>query len=114
MKPIEQVLDYSNVNKAYKRVTANKGSKGVDGVTTQELSIYMQENWNRIRQEIIKGEYQPQAVLGVEIPKSNGGKRLLGIPTVIDRLIQQSIHQVLYPMYDIEFSEYSYGLLIID
>ena len=109
MELIEQVLDYSNVNKAYRNVTANKGSKGVDGVTTKELSDYMQENWDRIKQEILKGEYQPKAVLGVEIPKSNGGKRLLGIPTVIDRLIQQSIHQVLYPMYDIEFLEYSYG-----
>ena len=109
MELLEKVLDYSSINKAYRRVTANKGSKGVDGVTTKELSSYMQENWERIKQEITKGEYQPQAVLGVEIPKSNGGKRLLGIPTVIDRLIQQSIHQVLYPMYDIEFSEYSYG-----
>ncbi len=109
MELIEQVLDYSNVNKAYKNVTANKGSKGVDGVTTGELSKYMQENWSRIEQEILSGTYRPQAVLGVEIPKSNGGKRLLGIPTVIDRLIQQSIHQVLYPIYDIDFSNYSYG-----
>ena len=109
MELIEQVLDYSNVNKAYKNVTANKGSKGVDGVTTGELSKYMQENWSRIEQEILIGTYRPQAVLGVEIPKSNGGKRLLGIPTVIDRLIQQSIHQVLYPIYDIDFSNYSYG-----
>ena len=89
MELIEQVLDYSNVNKAYRNVTANKGSKGVDGVTTKELSYYMQENGDRIKQEILKGEYQPKAVLGIEIPKANGGKRLLGIPTVIDRLIQQ-------------------------
>ncbi len=109
---LKQVLNYSNVNKAYNHVTSNKGSKGVDGVTTKELSAYMQENWERIKQEITKGEYQPQAVFGVEIPKTSGGKRLLGIPTVIDRLIQQSIHQVLYPIYDIEFSEYSYGFRI--
>ena len=112
MELLEQVLDYSNVNKAYRHVTGNKGSKGVDGVTTQELSAYMQENWERIKQEITKGEYRPQAVLGVEIPKANGGKRLLGIPTVIDRLIQQSVHQVLYPVYDIGFSGYSYGFRI--
>ena len=112
MELLEQVLDYSNVNKAYNHVTSNKGSKGVDGVTTQELSAYMQGNWERIKQEITQGTYQPQAVLGVEIPKTSGGKRLLGIPTVIDRLIQQSIHQVLYPIYDIEFSEYSYGFRI--
>ncbi|SEH05219.1 group II intron reverse transcriptase/maturase [Candidatus Venteria ishoeyi] len=112
MELIEQVLDYSNVNKAYLHVTGNKGTKGVDGVTTNELADYMQCNWGRIRQEIAKGEYRPQAVLGVEIPKASGGKRMLGIPTVIDRLIQQSIHQVLYPMYDIEFSEYSYGFRI--
>jgi group II intron reverse transcriptase/maturase len=109
MELIEKVLDYSNVQKAYKQVTANKGSKGVDGVTTKDLQNYMQENWSRIKQEILQGVYKPQSVLGVEIPKTNGGKRLLGIPTVIDRLIQQSIHQVLNPMYDIEFSNYSYG-----
>ena len=112
MELLHKVLDYSNVNKAYRQVTGNKGAKGVDGVTTNELSDYMQENWERIKQEIAKGEYQPQAVLGVEIPKSSGGKRLLGIPTVIDRLIQQSIHQVLNPIFDIEFSQYSYGFRI--
>jgi RNA-directed DNA polymerase len=112
MELLEQVLNYSNVTKAYDQVASNKGSKGVDGVTTKELLSYMEENWGRIKQEIIEGNYQPQAVLGVEIPKASGGKRLLGIPTVIDRLIQQSIHQVLCPIYDIEFSEYSYGFRI--
>ena len=112
MELLTQVLDYSNVNKAYKHVISNRGSAGVDKVSVKELSMYMQENWSRIKQEITDGTYKPQAVRGVEIPKSNGGKRLLGIPTVIDRLIQQSIHQVLYPMYDIEFSEYSYGFRI--
>lgn len=76
MELIEQMLDYSNVNKAYLHVTGNKGAKGGDGVTTNELADYMQRNWERIRQEIAKGEYRPQAVLGVEIPKSSGGKRL--------------------------------------
>ena len=109
MELLNKVLDYSNIDKAYKQVVANKGSKGVDGVTTAQLQNYMQENWERIKREIVIGHYQPQAVLGVEIPKTSGGKRLLGIPVVIDRLIQQSIHQVLSPIFDVEFSENSYG-----
>ena len=109
MELLNKVLNYSNIEKAYKQVVGNKGSKGVDGVTTTQLQDYMQENWDRIKQEITTGYYQPQAVLGVEISKTSGGKRLLGIPTVIDRLIQQSIHQVLNPIYDVEFSENSYG-----
>ena len=109
MELLAKVLDYSNIRKAYKQVISNKGSRGVDGVTTVQLQDYMQENWMRIKQEITNGTYKPKAVLGVAIPKPSGGKRLLGIPTVIDRLIQQAIHQVLNPMYDIEFSEFSYG-----
>jgi len=85
-------LDYSNVSRAFKQVTANKGSAGVDGIKTTELKAYMQDNWHRIKQEITNGTYKPETVLGVEISKSNVGKRLLGIPTVINRLIQQSIH----------------------
>jgi len=109
MELLTKVLDYSNINRAFKQVVSNKGSKGVDGVSTNELQVYMQENWSRIEQEIIRGRYHPQSVLGVEIPKPNGGKRLLGIPTVIDRLIQQAVHQVLQPIYDNEFSDFSYG-----
>ncbi len=109
MELLAKVLESLNVEKAYKNVTRNSGSAGVDRVSTKKLSAYMQENWRRIKQEITKGAYKPQNVLGVEIPKSSGGKRLLGIPTVIDRLIQQSIQQVLSPIFDIEFSEYSYG-----
>ncbi len=109
MEQLNKVLDYSNIDKAYKQVVANKGSKGVDGVTTAQLQDYMQENWDRIKGEITIGHYLPQPVLGVEIPKTSGGNRLLGIPTVIDRLIQQSIHQVLNPVFDFEFSEHSYG-----
>ncbi len=109
MELITKVLDYSNINRSYKQVVSNKGSKGIDGITTKDLQDYMQDNWSRISQEITKGHYCPQSVLGVHIPKSNGGKRLLGIPTVIDRLIQQAVHQVLQPMYDYEFSDFSYG-----
>ncbi len=92
MELITKVLEYSNINRAYNKVVSNKGSKGVDGITTKDLQDYMQDNWSRISQEITKGYYCPQAVLGVHIPKPNGGKRLLGIPTVIDRLIQQAVH----------------------
>ena len=106
---LRKVLDYSNIQKAYNQVVANGGSKGVDGIVTTQLKDYMQENWDRIKQEIATGCYQPQSVLGIEISKTSGGKRLLGIPVVIDRLIQQAIHQVLHPIYDLEFSEYSYG-----
>jgi len=109
MELIPKVLAYSNIQRAYKQVVSNKGSQGVDGVTTQYLVAYMQEHWSRIAQEITNGHYCPQAVLGVEISKPNGGKRLLGIPTVIDRFIQQAVHQVLQPMYESEFSEFSYG-----
>ena len=109
MELLNKILDFSKIDKAYRQVVANKGSKGVDGVTTAQLQDYMHENWNKIKREITIGHYQPQAVLGVEIPKTSGGKRLLGIPTVIDRLIQQSIHQVLSPIFDVEFSEFSYG-----
>ena len=109
MELLAKILESLNVEKAYKNVVRNSGSAGVDRVSTKKLLAYMRKNWDRIKQEITAGTYKPQNVLGVEIPKSNGGKRLLGIPTVNDRLIQQSIHQVLNPIFDIEFSEYSYG-----
>lgn len=103
------VLDPLNIEKAYKSVVSNKGSAGIDGISVVELRSYMDENWTKIRNAIETGCYHPQAVLGVEIPKQSGGVRLLGIPTVIDRLIQQSIHQVLSPLFDVDFSESSYG-----
>ena len=109
MELLTKVLDDVNIDKAYKQVVSNGGSKGVDGVTTKQLQDYMQEHWASIKQKITEGLYTPNQVRGVEIPKPKGGKRLLGIPTVIDRLIQQAIHQVLNPMFDIEFSEHSYG-----
>ena len=109
MELIAKVLDRQNIEKALKKVVSNKGTKGVDGVTIDELKPYMEMNWERIKQEVQMGSYQPQSVLGVEIRKPKGGTRLLGIPTVIDRLIQQAIHQVLNPIFDVEFSEFSYG-----
>lgn len=94
---------------ALKRVCANRGSHGVDGMTVDELSTHLRENWTSIKQMLLSGSYRPQPVRRVEIPKADGGVRLLGIPTVVDRLIQQAIAQVLSPIFDAEFSESSYG-----
>jgi group II intron reverse transcriptase/maturase len=94
---------------ALKRVCSNKGTSGVDEITIDEIDGYIRENWQRIKVEIKERRYKPQPVLRVEIPKPNGGIRKLGIPTVMDRIIQQSIVQVLSPIVDKEFSEYSYG-----
>ena len=106
---LEKILSNENIEKAYKRVYANKGAGGVDGVTTKELEEYMRENWVSIKEQIRARVYKPQPVLRVEIPKPNGGVRKLGIPTVIDRVIEQAITQVLTPIFDPMFSENSYG-----
>lgn len=106
---LEKILDDDNVYRAYRRVYANKGAGGVDGVTVDELADYLKENRRTILDQIRKREYRPQPVRRVEIPKPNGGVRKLGIPTVMDRVIQQSIVQVLEPMCEPYFSEYSYG-----
>lgn len=106
---LEKILARDNMNIAYKRVKANKGSHGVDGMTVDELLQYLKQNGNQIRQELLEGTYRPKPVRRVEIPKEDGGKRQLGIPTVLDRLIQQAIAQVLSPIYEEEFSENSYG-----
>ena len=106
---LEKILCDDNIKAAYKRVYANKGAGGVDGITINELEEYMQEHWKGIKQEIRERKYKPQPVLRVEIPKPNGGVRKLGIPTVIDRVIEQAITQVLIPIFEPEFSENSYG-----
>lgn len=106
---MEQVVERENLIRAWKRVRANKGSPGIDGMTVDELTGYLKENWPRIREGLLRGEYQPQPVKEVMIPKPDGGTRRLGIPTVVDRLIQQAIQQVLSPIYDPTFSEHSYG-----
>ena len=106
---LERILDKKNMNVAYKRVCSNKGAGGVDDVTVEELGDYIRENWDSIRERIRKREYKPQPVRRVEIPKPDGGKRKLGIPTVMDRVIQQGIAQVISPMCEVHFSEYSYG-----
>ena len=106
---LEEILSRDNMKAALKRVTANKGSHGVDGMKVNELSTYLVTEWPSIRQALQEGTYVPQPVRRVEIPKPDGGTRLLGIPTVIDRLIQQAIAQVLSKLFEPEFSEDSYG-----
>ena len=102
-------MDAANLRRALKRVRSNKGSPGVDGMTTRELPAYLKEAWPRLKEELLAGTYQPQPVKRVEIPKPGGGVRALGIPTVVDRFIQQAILQVLTPVYDPTFSRSSYG-----
>lgn len=106
---LEEILDIRNVTKALKQVTANKGAGGIDGMQTDELRDYLNANWQRLRKSILEGSYKPQPVRKVEIPKPQGGTRMLGIPTVIDRLLQQAIAQWLGYRYEPEFSTYSYG-----
>ena len=106
---LERILSDENIKTAYKRVCANKGVGGVDGVTVQELEKYMQENWNCIKEQIRTRTYKPQPVKRVEIPKPNGGVRKLGIPTVVDRVIEQAITQMLTPIFEPIFSDFSYG-----
>lgn len=106
---LEEILDRDNMNLAYKRVKANKGSHGVDGMKVDELLQFLKQNGNQIKQSILEGTYRPSPVRRVEIPKPDGGKRLLGIPTVLDRVIQQAIAQVLSPIYEEKFSDNSYG-----
>ena len=106
---MEVVVERSNVVRALKRVKQNKGSPGVDGMTVDELPKHLAKHWQEIREQLLEGTYQPKLVRQAEIPKSGGGVRKLGIPTVLDRFLQQSILQVLQPMWDATFSEHSHG-----
>ena len=106
---LAQVLARENLKRAYQRVVRNGGAAGKDGVEVSDLRNHLESVWPRLRTEIETGQYRPTAVRGVEIPKANGGKRLLGIPTVLDRMIQQAIHQVLSPLWEEDFSQHSYG-----
>lgn len=106
---MEKVVEYGNLKKALKRVEGNKGSPGVDKMEVNELLPYLKEHWNHIKQELIDGTYKPSPVRRVEISKQDGGVRELGIPTVLDRFIQQAIQQVLTPIFEPTFSEFSYG-----
>ena len=106
---MEEVVSRSNMMAAYSRVVSNKGAPGIDGMTVGDLKSYLTENWPRIKEELLNGTYQPQPVRKVEIPKPGGGVRTLGIPTVVDRLIQQALHQELMRLFEADFSENSYG-----
>jgi RNA-directed DNA polymerase len=106
---MELIVSRENMMAAYARVVGNKGAAGIDKMTVVDLKPFLAKHWPRIREDLLAGRYQPQAVRGVEIPKPGGGMRQLGIPTATDRLIQQAMHQVLMPLFDPGFSPHSYG-----
>src|SRR6516162_10050683 len=106
---MEEVCERGNCWQAYKRVKANKGSPGIDGMKVGDLAGYLKQHWPTIREQLLSGSYRPQPVRRVEIPKPDGGMRKLGIPTVLDRLIQQAVMQVLQRRWDPTFSEHSHG-----
>ena len=106
---LEEILSRDNMRLAYKKVKANRGASGIDGITIEEIDDYLKENWVNIRDKIRKRRYNPKPVRRVEIPKPDGGVRNLGVPTVVDRIIEQAIVQRLTPIVEPHFSEYSYG-----
>jgi RNA-directed DNA polymerase len=106
---MEEVCDRENLVRAWKRVRQNKGSPGVDGMTIGDARDYLGEHWPSIRSQLLEGTYQPHPVKRVEIPKPDGGVRKLGVPCVVDRLIQQALLQVLQKRWDPTFSKHSYG-----
>lgn len=109
MELLEQILTKENLNKAYKKVYQNKGASGVDGIKVEEVSEYLKENKDKILNQIRHRRYKPQPVRRVQIPKENGKKRNLGIPTVVDRIIQQAIVQVISPIFEKQFNDNSFG-----
>jgi len=106
---LERIISWENVLKAWKRVESNKGAPGIDNMSVEDLPAFIRSNWVNIRESLLVGTYQPLPVRRVEIPKVTGGTRPLGIPTVLDRLIQQATYQVLMPIFDPDFSDHSYG-----
>jgi group II intron reverse transcriptase/maturase len=106
---MERVVERENMGQAYRRVLRNKGAAGVDGMTTEELGTWLKQHWPCVREALLAGAYMPQAVRRVDIPKPDGGVRTLGVPTVVDRLIQQALHQVLQPIFEPTFSAGSFG-----
>ena len=109
MSLLVQALTRENLALAWKRVKANAGSAGIDGLSVGETAAYLKTHWPRLKQELLEGRYRPAPVRRVQIPKAGGGTRELGIPTATDRLIQQALLQVLQPLIDPSFSEHSYG-----
>ena len=106
---MEQILSNDNLNAAYLQVVRNKGAAGVDGMTVEELGAYLSENGENIRKQLRTRKYKPQPVRRVEIPKPGGGTRNLGVPTVVDRFVQQAVAQVLTPIFEEQFHDHSYG-----
>src|SRR2546425_4671907 len=106
---MEEVCERENLKEALRQVKGNKGSAGVDGITVNQLTDYLKQHWPVIREQLLSGTYEPKPVRRVEIPKPDGGVRKLGIPTVLDRLIQQAVMQVLQRQWDSTFSDHSYG-----
>ena len=106
---IERMLERGNMLRALQAVEANRGAAGMDGMEVGQLRSYLREHWAGIKEQILNGSYEPRPVRRVDIPKPGGGTRMLGIPTVLDRLIQQAIHQILSPLWEPEFSPHSYG-----
>ena len=106
---MEQILSNDNLNAAYLQVVRNKGAAGVDGMTVEELGAYLSENGESIKEQLRTRKYKPQPVRRVEIPKPDGGIRKLGVPTVVDRFVQQAVAQVLIPIFEEQFHDHSYG-----
>ncbi len=106
---MERVVERSNMQKAYRRVKQNKGAPGIDGKSVEQLGGFLRTHWPRIKERLCEGSYEPRPVRRLQIPKVSGGLRPLGIPTVLDRLIQQALHQVLSPLFEPGFSEHSFG-----
>ena len=106
---MEQILQRENLREAYRQVKANAGAAGVDHMEVGELPEHIHRHWPVLKEKLLQGRYKPGPVRAVEIPKAQGGVRLLGIPTVQDRWLQQAIHQVLSPLFEPQFSDSSYG-----
>jgi RNA-directed DNA polymerase len=106
---MEEICERENLKAAFKQVKANKGSAGIDRMTVDQLADYLKQHWPAIREQLLSGSYEPKPVRRVEIPKPDGGVRKLGIPTVLDRFIQQAVMQVLQRQWDPTFSNHSYG-----
>ena len=106
---MSQVVERANMQLAYNRVMKNRGAPGVDGMRCEDLKAWIKANWTQMKQQLLDGSYRPQAVRRVDIPKPQGGVRMLGVPTVSDRLIQQALHQVMQPLFEPTFSANSYG-----
>lgn len=106
---MSQVVERGNMQRAYSQVMRNRGAPGIDGMRCEALKDWLKVNWPRVKEALLEGSYQPQAVRKVDIPKPQGGVRTLGVPTVVDRLIQQALHQAMQPLFEPTFSEGSYG-----